>query len=231
MTRKRIVIDLSRRVQKTRRRWPRVVAILAVSVFVAVAVLAVAGFLWWRNYQSTPAYALTLLLDAAQRNDMAQLQKSIDDDEVAKNMVASVSEKATSRYGLALSTKTKQQIDDLLPSLLSQLKLTIRDEVTNEIREFASKSKPRPFIFLLVTVPSLMTITSEGDSAKASASLNDRKIDLTMQRGAEGWKVTAFNDDVVVQRVVDSVMKQLPAIGGLDSNNPILKPRKRARRR
>jgi hypothetical protein len=230
MTRNRIVIDLSRRVQKTRR-WPRVLGILAAFVFLVVVLAAVAGFFWWRRYQSTPAYALTLLLDAAQRNDTAQFQKSIDDEEVAKNMVASVSERAAGRYGLALSTKTKQQIDSMVPSLLSQLKLTIRDEVAKEIKELASKPEPRPFIFLLITVPSLMTITSEGDSAKASAALKDRKIDLTMHRSADGWKVTAFNDDVVVQRVVDSVMKQLPAIGGFDSKIPILKPRKHARRR
>jgi hypothetical protein len=63
-------------------------------------------------------------------------------------------------------------------------------------------------------------------------SLNDRKFELGMKRGTEGWKVTDFKDDAVVQRIVDNVMKQLPAIGAtLDANNPILKPRKRSSRR
>ena len=61
------------------------------------------GFIWWRHYQSTPAYTLTLIVDAAQRNDLAEFQKRIDDDEIAKNMVASVSQKAAGRYGFALS--------------------------------------------------------------------------------------------------------------------------------
>ena len=43
--------------------------------------------------------------------------------------------------------------------------------------------------------------------------MSDRTIELTMRRDAERWKVTEFKDDVVVQRVVDSVMKELPAIG------------------
>ena len=44
-----------------------------------------------------------------------------------------------------------------------------------------------------------------------------------MQRDADRWKVTEFKDDVVVQRVVDNVMKELPAIGSIDANSPLLK--------
>jgi len=198
---------------------------------IAIVGLVVGGFLLWRYYQSTPSYALALMIDAAQRGDTAEFDKRIDDEELSKNMVADVSQKAAARYGIALTDKVKQQIDTMMPSLLQQLKPAIHTEVSKQIREFATKSEPKPFIMLLVAVSSLMTITTEGDSAKASASLNDRKFELAMKRGAEGWKVTNFKDDVVVQRVVDNVMKQLPAIGAtLDANNPILKPRKRSSR-
>ncbi len=76
--------------------------------------------------------------------------------------------------------------------------------------------EPKSFIFLVVTVPSLMNVTTEGDTAKATATMSDRTIELTMQRDADRWKVTEFKDDVVVQRIVDSVMKELPAIGTID---------------
>jgi ATP-dependent Clp protease adapter protein ClpS len=55
------------------------------------------------------------------------------------------------------------------------------------------------------------------------APLSDRTIELTMRRDAETWKVTEVKDDVVVQRVVDNVMKELPAIGSVDANSPLLK--------
>jgi hypothetical protein len=198
---------------------------------IAIVGLVVGGFLLWRYYQSTPSYALALMIDAAQRGDTAEFDKRIDDEELAKNMVADVSQKAAARYGIALSDKVKQQIETMMPSLLQQLKPAIHTEVSKQIKEFATKSEPKPFIMLVVAVSSLMTITTEGDSAKASASLNERKFELAMKRGAEGWKVTNFKDDVVVQRIVDNVMKQLPAIGAtLDANNPILKPRKRSSR-
>jgi hypothetical protein len=237
--RKRIVIDLDApqggpaaraRVGK-RGRWRRILALLMFVVIFVVLAAIVGGFFGWRYYQSTPSYTLTLMIDAAQRNDVAEFQKRIDDEEIAKNMLASVSQKAAGRYGFALTSSIQQRIDTILPTLLPGLKETVHDEVVKEIKEFASKSEPRPFIFLLVTVPSLMKITTEGDTAKATAALSDRTIEMTMRRDSERWKVIEFKDDAVVQRVVDSVMKELPAIGTIDPNSPLLKKSARNRKR
>lgn len=214
-----------------RSRWPKVLGILITIVVVVIGAVAIGGFLLWRYYQSKPAYALSLMIDAAQRGDMTELDKRLDGEAIAKNMTARVSEKAAARYGLALSNKVKLQIDSTMPGLLQELQPAIYTEVAKEIREFASKSEPRPFIFLVIAVPSLMTITNEGDSATASAMLNNRRFEIAMRRGAQGWKVTDFKDDVVVQRIVDQAMAQLPAIGGFDANTPLLKPSKRRARR
>jgi uncharacterized membrane protein len=215
-----------------RRRWVRVLTIFTVFVLVVVVGAVVGGFLWWRHYQSTPTYTLTLLIDAAQRNDPAEFQKRINDDEIAKNMVASVSQKAAARYGLAFNSSVQQRIDTTLPSLLPQWKQTIHDEVVKQIKAFAAKSEPKPFILLVVAVPRLITVTTEGNTAKVVAPLDNRTIELTMQRDADLWKVTEVKDDVLVQRLVDNVMKELPAIGSIESDSPLFKkqPRKRARK-
>jgi hypothetical protein len=243
--RKRIVIDLDapqggpagrgRSVNShprgKRAKWRRILVLFMGVVLVVVLAAIVGGFFGWRYYQSTPVYTLTLMIDAAQRNDLAEFQKRIDDEQIAKNMLASVSQKAAGRYGFALSSSIQQRIDTVMPTLLPGLQQTIHDEVVKEIKEFASKSEPKPFIFLVLTVPSLMKVTTEGDTAKATAALGDRMIELTMRRDAERWKVIEFKDDVVVQRVVDSVMKELPAIGTIDPNSPLLKKSARGKRR
>ena len=87
----------------------------------------------------------------------------------------------------------------------------------------ASKSEPRPFIFLVVTVPSFVKVTTDGDTATATAAMSDRTIELGMRREANRWKVIEYKDDVVVQRVVDGVMKDLPAIGSTEPMSPLLK--------
>ena len=234
--RQRIVINLdgpgaeeTRRVKK-RRRWPRVLAILAVLVLICVVGVAVAGLLWWLHYQKTPAYSVTVLVYAAQENDLATFEKLINEDESAKNLVASVSQKAAARYGYALNSSIQQRIDGLMPSLLPQLKQTIQAEIMKELQNFPPQPEPRFFV-LLVNVPRFITVTTEGDTAKVKAPLPDRVIEFTMQRAADRWKITEIKDDALVQRVVDNVMKELPAIGGVDANSPLLKkPQRKSRR-
>jgi hypothetical protein len=235
--RNRIVVNLDAPPQNARapratrgRRWPRVLAILGVVVLVLVVAVAVAGFVSWRYYQSTPTYTLALMIDAAQRDDVAEFEKRIDDEAIAKNMVVGISQKAAGRYGLALNSSVQQQIDGAMPALWPRLKQTIHEEVVKELKTFASTSEPKPFILLLVAIPSLMTITTQGDAAKATTTISGRTIELAMQRDAERWKVTEFKDDAVVQRVVDSVMKELPAIRTLDSTIPFLKKPARNKR-
>ncbi len=213
------------------RRWLRVLGILAGLVLLGVVVAAVGGYLWWRNYQTTPAYALTLLAHAAQQNDVAEFEKRINDEEIAKNMVASVSQKASARYGLAMNSSVQAQIERQVPSLLPRLKQTIHDEVVKDIRLFASKAEPRGFVTLLVAVPRWVNITTEGDAAKVKVPLLDREVELTMHRSDDRWQVTEVKDDVLVQHVVDNIMKELPPIGSIDSNSPLFKKPQRRRSR
>jgi hypothetical protein len=248
MSRKRIVIEFdpagnpaapgsaatgaaTNRAKKSRR-WPKVLAVLFVLGLFGVGVVAIVGFFVWRHYQTTPAYALSLLIDAAQRGDVLEFQKRFDDDAIGKNMIVTVSEKAATRYGAALNNSMKQQIVSTIPSVLQEIKPAIHDEVAKEIQAFAAKSEPRPFILLLIAVPSLMSITTEGDTARASAMLNERKFEIVMRRGEEGWKVIEYKDDAVVQRVVDRVMAKLPAIGPqLDPKLSFVKPSRRSSRK
>lgn len=239
---KRIVINVEpgqkTPVRRKSSRWLRILGLVAIVVAVVIGLAGVGAFFWWRQYQSTPAYSLTLLVDAAQRGDVQELARRIDDEEVARNMVEVVRTKTNARYGLSMSETRQQQIDNAMTPLMPRLKQTIHDEVAKEIKTFASPSESKSFIFLLVTVPSLVTITTEGDVAKAAGTVSNRTIELTMHRDADRWKLTGFNDDVVVQRIVDSVMKELPAIGAFDSGkslskNPLFKrsgrPRKKRR--
>jgi hypothetical protein len=191
--------------------------------------LALAGcYLWWRSYQSGPAYSVALLVDAAQRNDMPALEGGLDDEAIATNMVANVREKASSRYGVSLSDSLQQRIDGLLPVLLPQMRETIHSEVAKEIKEFSTRAESKPFVVVALAISSFVKITTQGDNAQVVAPLPDRTIEVSLRRDGDRWKVIDFKDDVLVQRIVDGLMKDLPAIGGLDSNIPL--PGNRGRR-
>jgi hypothetical protein len=234
--RQRIVINLdepatpgAKPVKGKRRRWPRVLAVLALLVVIGVVAAGVGGFLLWRYYQSTPTYTLALIVDAAQRNDVAEFQKHINDEEIAKNMTASVSQKAAARYGYALNSSIQQQIDSAMPAQLPRVKQAVNDELLKAMQAFAAGSEKRSFITILGAVRSLVTITEAGDSAKAAGTMGEHNIELTMRRDATGWKIIDVKDDVIVQHIVDGVMKELPAIGNIDANSPLLKKPQRRR--
>ena len=235
--RQRIVINLDApktggtTVVRNRRRWPRVLGILALLVLMVVVVAAAAGFLWWRHYQSTPAYRVTLLVDAAARNDVAEFQKHINEDEIAKNMATTVSQKAAASYGYELNSSMRQQIENAVPALLLRLRETIRNEVRAQMAFNGLAPEGRSFIDLLLTVPSLLTIKTEGDTAKVTMPRGNLKIELTMQRYADGWKLTEFKDELALQHIVDIVIKELPAMRNIDSNSPLIKQILRAKPR
>lgn len=207
------------------RRWLRILAVLAVVLVLVVVVIAVAGFFSWRRFQSSPEYSLTLLVDAAQRNDTAELAKRLDDDEIAKNMLASVGQTAIEQYDA-----TRQQVDTFTPSMLTRLKPWIHEQVTTQLKSLAGASEPKPFVVLLATVPSLVTLTTEGDTAKAS--VKNRKIELTMRRDGERWKLVEFKDDSVVPLTLKTFMMDLPPPSGpFDPNDPLFKNRGRSRKK
>ena len=212
-----------------KRRWVRVLGVVGLVVLLVVAVVATEAFLWWRNYRAMPAYSVVVLVDAAARNDVAEFQKHINEDEIVKNMATSVSQKAAARYGYALDSSIQQQIDERVPSMLPRLKETIRDEVKAEMAFNGLAPHGRSFIYLLLKVPSLLTITTEGDTANVKLPRGNLMIELTMQRYADGWRITEFKDELAIQRVVDSIMKDLPALGKIDPNSPLLKQPQRRR--
>jgi hypothetical protein len=231
--RQKIVINLDQpgtggtKPVRKRRRWPRVLGILALLMLLFVVVAAVGGYFAWRRYQSSPIYALALMLDAAQRNDVAEFQKRIDDEAIAKNMTAAVSQKAAARYGQAIDSSTQQKIDSTMPSLLPRVKQTVHDEFLNAMKT----PEQRSFLSIVGAVQSMMIVTTNGDAAKATGKLAGRDIELGMRRDPDGWKVIDVKDDVIVQRVVDSVMKDLPAIGSGDTEFPFMKKAKPRRSR
>ena len=242
MSRNRIVINLdqspaaraqspgAKAPKRKTRRWPKTVALLAALVVAIVVLAAAGGYFWWRYYQTTPAYSLALILDAAQRNDMAAFDKHMNDDEIGRNMVTNFKQRAESRYGAALTVTMQQQIDNLLPLFLPRLKQAAHLELTKQIKEFSAKVGAKPFIVVALTVPSLVKITTEAETAKVAATIADRPFQLTMRRDGDRWKVTALNDDTLTQRLVDDMMKELPPIGGIDAKALLKKSKGRRRR-
>jgi hypothetical protein len=220
-SRKRLVISFEQprgskgAIRRRGRRWPKIVAGLGIIVVLVAVLAAAGGYLWWRHYQTTPAYSLALLVDAVQRNDVTVVNEILDVDKIVDGLAGEVTEKSVGRYGGTLSPRQRRRVEALVPSLLPSVKQSVRDSLVQRLQEISEESPPRPFIILAIGLPYLVKITTDGDTAKAVAPVQDREIELTLQRNGKRWKVAAMKDDTVVPRIVDDIMKDFPAIGPL----------------
>jgi hypothetical protein len=216
---KRIVINLDQAggkgIPRHGRRWRKVPAVLGVIVAAMVVLAAAGAYLWWAHYKTTPAYSLALLVDAAQRDDMATVDQQVDTDKILNDLAAKVTEKAVSRYGSILSSPARSRLEGLINSLLPGVKQTVRDVFAKRVQEISHKSEHKPFAVVAIGLPYFVNITTKGDTAKIVTVPRDRLVELTMERYGERWKVTAIKDDPIVQRIVDELIGDLPAIGQL----------------
>jgi hypothetical protein len=198
----------------------KIVLVAFALVVIVVLLAAGGGFFWWQHYKTTPAYSLAVLVDAAQRNDMATVQSIIDTDQVVQNFAGEVTEKAASRYGGALGNGAREQIQALTPALLPRIKESVSTALAERVKEISSKADHKPFILVALGLPYLVDVAVTGDSAKATTLVENQTVELQMSRADERWKIVAYRDEALVQRAIDQVIKDLPAVGVSGDKKP-----------
>lgn len=151
-----------------------------------------------------------MLVDAVQRNDMAGVDQVVDMEQIVGNLAGPAAEKAAARYGPTLSATMRRRVGALVTVLLPRLKQSIRSELATRLQEI--QSEPQPFIVVALSLPYLVNIATDGDSARVIATVQSRPFELTMQRNEARWKVSAIKDERLLQRLVDELIKDLPAI-------------------
>src|SRR5712691_10001028 len=212
LTRNRIVIPLDKaragepgRVRgRTRHsgRAGRVLGFIAIILAVVIIGALAGGYFWWRHYQAQPAYSLALLVDAAQRNDGAEIDRLLEMDKITTDFVTQV--------------KVRVPGSSLLPAQVEQtltpkLKPTVRDELIKEVQRLTKQANGKPFPLVALAVPYFVDIKQNGNAATAEMKLQDEQIKLTMQADAAGgWQTVAIQDDKLAEMIADSVRKVLP---------------------
>ncbi len=114
------------------------------------------------------------------------------------------------------------------------LKPVVKTALSDRIKEIASKTDHKPFVVVALGLPYFVNFAVKGDVADVTAKLEGQNTNLTMQRDSDHWKVVAVNDDGLTQKLVDDVVKDLPAIGDVSqqpASRPGISPNPRPRRR
>ncbi len=214
----RIIINFERarqmaHVPKRGSRAAKILGIIAIALVLIILGAIVGGYFWWQSYKTKPAYSLALLVDAVQRNDTAAFDEIVDTDKIVDNFVPQVTEKAFGRYASALTGPLRSQVEALVPKLLPGVKQKVHEEVVAQVKELSTRAEGKPFILVALGLPYIVDIKQNGDKASVAVNLKDRPVTLTMERNGQRWKIVSITDETLAAHIVDSIEKDLPAIG------------------
>jgi hypothetical protein len=222
--RNRIVIPLDAKIhavpprRRSGGRWLLGLGVAAVLLFVVGAAIAVSAHFWWEHYKTTPAYSLALMVDAAQRDDAASVEQVIDADKVTASFSNQIVDKATARFGTAMSGPIRKQIEVLVAGAQPILRQEVRSELSKRVQKAASSTR-KPFFLIAVTLPYSVKVAVEGDHATAMTGSGTTAITLDLRREGDIWKVVGLRDEELVQRAVDDILRNMP--GGINNDRAI----------
>lgn len=179
--------------------------ILALLLLVAILASTFGGYFWWSSYQKSPAYSLALLVDAARRDDKPEVEKFLDTDAVVDSVVPQVVDSAKERYGRGLPPAVVDRATGMLAPVLPAVKERARVEIPRLIRDKMNQlPKVSPWL-LGVGINRAATIEQTGDNATLRTKVQDREVELSMQRAGDKWKVTGLKDAVLADKIADAV--------------------------
>jgi hypothetical protein len=210
--RNRIVIDLNqppppggfrrRAGGKRSGRAGRILALIGVILVVLLVAIVAGGFFWWQHYKSGPSYALAVLVDASQRSDTQQIDRTLDIDKIAEGFVAEVRAKLTG--SALLNSLLPAQADQVAANIAPKLKETLREVLPSEIQRVCAPAKGKPFFLIAVSVPYFASVEQNGANAKVDLKFKDEQIQLTMLQAGDGWRVTSIKDDRLTTIIADA---------------------------
>ncbi|HUF03852.1 MAG TPA: DUF2939 domain-containing protein [Aridibacter sp.] len=187
----------------------KALAIIAVLLFIAAVITALAGFFYWRSLVDSPQYALAHLVEAAHEGDEKKIGELVDVDSVVENFVPQVTEKAVELYGRGLPPEIIKKAEMVAAPILPVVKARARSELPGLLRERTAALKSVPFWGLAIGADRYLEIEIDGGTAVIRGQSEDRPLELTMRRSETGWRVVAVRDEELAKNIAGKIGQEL----------------------
>ena len=179
----------------------------------AIVVIAGSGcYIYWQQQKGTPQYSLALIVDAARRDDSAQLDSLVDIDAVADDFLPQITGKAYEMYGRGLPQQRVGDLQRIAAPLMPAVKERARAELPRVIRDRTEKFDNVPFAAMVLGADRYLDINVQGDTAQIISKIPNRPLDLKMQRNGDKWKVVGIRDDKLAENIAQRVGQELIAV-------------------
>jgi len=188
--------------------------ILAVAGILSALILvsALGGYLYWRSFAGTPQYSLALLVEAARRNDQAQVDQIVEVDSIVDEFLPQITGKAVELYGRGLSPQMIARVSQVATPVMPALKQRARVQLPNLIRKKTERFDSVPFAAMVLGADRYLDILPSGDTAIIRSKLPEHSFEVRMQRNGSGWKVVGVRDDALATEIARKVGQEIIAV-------------------
>ena len=193
-------------------RVKKILGILAISLAAIFLIALVGGFFYWQSVKTTPEYSLALLVDAARREDQAEIDKLVNVDAVVDDFVPQITDKAVELYGRGLAPSVINKLAVAVSPYLPAVKRRAKAEIPGLIREKTQRFESAPFWAIALGAGRVLDIEQAGDKAIVRYNSQERPYEVEMKRASGGrWQIVAIKDEVIARRIAEKIGQEVIA--------------------
>lgn len=190
-------------------RVKKILKILAVSLGAILLLTAIGGFFYWQQVKTTPEYSLALLVDAARRDDQAEIEKLVNVDAVVEDFVPQIADKAVELYGRGLAPSVINKLATAAAPYLPAVKQRAKAEIPGLIREKTASFENVPFWAIALGAGRILDIQETGDTAVVKYNSPERPFELTMKKNGDRWQIVAITDEIIARRIAEKIGQEI----------------------
>jgi hypothetical protein len=199
-------------VPPARRRRTRIFVVAGLTAVVTAAIMVAGGFLYFQTRKSTPQYSLALLVDAAKKDDKAEVATLVDINAVVDDFVPQMTDKAVELYGRGLPPQSIARVTALAKPLLPAVKERARAELPKAIRSRSEKYGNVPFFMMVFGADRYFDISVNGGTAVAKSRNADRPLELKMRWNGGRWQIVGLKDEQLATDIARRIGQEIIAV-------------------
>ncbi|MEQ1603891.1 MAG: hypothetical protein ABL999_03400 [Pyrinomonadaceae bacterium] len=187
----------------------------AIAGFVVLGLVLVAwlgAFVYYQSLKSTPQYSLALLVDAAKRDDKAEIAKLIDIDGVVDDFVPQITNKAVELYGRGQPPEVLKKVARLALPLLPAVKERARAELPRVIRDRTARFGSVPFFAMVMGAEKYLDISINGDTAVVKSKIPEHPLEMKMKKNRDRWQIVGVRDEQLATAIARKVGQEIMAV-------------------
>lgn len=196
---------------KKKSRAKKIFAFFGIGLLAVILIVLVGGFFYYQSLKTTPQYSLALLVDAARRDDQAEIDKIVNVDAVVDDFVPQITDKAVELYGRGLAPSVINKLAVAISPYLPAVKQRAKAEVPGLIREKTQKFENVPFWAIVLGAGRILEIQQTNDTAIVKSNLQDRPLEVEMKRNGDRWQIVKIKDEELARRIAEKIGQEIIA--------------------